>query len=295
MSLKNKNLYYVGGVVRDELLGIPSFDIDYCYEGDAIEFAQQERLNIIKINPDFGTVRVKLSDTCDIDIASTRTETYPKKGHLPKVSNIGCQLKDDMIRRDFTINAMARRTTGGDVIDYFNGLNDIKNKELRVLHENSFVDDPTRIIRGLKFSIRFGFLLNSETKELQDEYLKNINYDMSYHRIKKELIETFNLNKAEVYDKFIQEKIYKLLGEDVRLPDINGTKIHNAIKNVNTNFIWLMYLAPIICTNENTNINVCLTRTEKRIIDWAKNLKSKNACNNTPEESIIIRELLDNV
>ena len=85
------------------------------------------------------------------------------------------------------------------------------------------------------------------------------------------------------------------MGEDVRLPDINGTKIHNAIKNVNTNFIWLMYLAPIICTNENTNINVCLTRTEKRIIDWAKNLKSKNACNNTPEESIIIRELLDNV
>ena len=70
-------------------------------------------------------------------------------------------------------------------------MNDLENKKLRVLHDESFIDDPTRIIRGLKFAVRFGFELEEHTKKLQDEYLANINYDMSYKRVKKELIETF--------------------------------------------------------------------------------------------------------
>ena len=99
MELKDKNLYYVGGVVRDEILNTPSFDIDYCYEGNAIEFAQN--LNVIKTNPDFGTVRV-LCEGKEIDIASTREESYPYAGHLPVVPTIGCPLRDDLKRRDFT-------------------------------------------------------------------------------------------------------------------------------------------------------------------------------------------------
>ena len=95
MKLKDKNLYYVGGIVRDEILGIKNFDTDYCYEGNAIEFAQNLGLNIIKENPNFGTVRVLLNDK-EIDIASTRTEIYPKVGHLPKVKNIGCSLYEDL-------------------------------------------------------------------------------------------------------------------------------------------------------------------------------------------------------
>ena len=134
MVLKDKNLYYVGGVVRDEILGAKSFDTDFCYEGDAIEFAKREGLNIVKTNPDFGTVRVLL-DGEEIDIASTRTETYPRKGHLPKVENIGCPLKEDLIRRDFTINAMAKRTTDGEVFDFFNGLEDIKTALLMIRQE----------------------------------------------------------------------------------------------------------------------------------------------------------------
>lgn len=92
MSLKDENLYFIGGVVRDEMLGIPSLDTDYCYEGDAIEFAKQKGLNILRENPAFGTVRVLFEDK-EIDIASTREEFYPQKGHLPVVSNIGCALK----------------------------------------------------------------------------------------------------------------------------------------------------------------------------------------------------------
>ena len=127
MKFKDKNLYYVGGIVRDEILGIPSFDVDFCYEGNAIEFAQN--LNIIKSNPDFGTVRVQ-SEAGEIDIASTRTETYPKAGHMPVVKEIGCSLKEDLKRRDFTINALAKNTLNNKIIDYFNGLDDIKNKKL---------------------------------------------------------------------------------------------------------------------------------------------------------------------
>ena len=165
MNLTDKNLYYIGGIVRDEILGLPSFDIDLCYEGNAIEFSKN--FKIIKTNPNFGTVRI-LYKGQEIDIASTRTESYPHQGHLPLVDKIGCALKDDLARRDFTINAMAKNTISNEIIDYFDGLTDIKNKQLRVLHDKSFIEDPSRILRGLKFSVRFGFELEKNTRILQD-------------------------------------------------------------------------------------------------------------------------------
>ncbi len=266
MELKDKNLYYVGGVVRDEILGLPSLDIDYCYEGNAIEFAKTNDLNIIKENPDFGTVRVLLENQ-EIDIASTRTESYPKPGHLPVVDKIGCALIDDLKRRDFTINAMAKNTLTGEIYDYFNSRDDIKDKKLKVLHKNSFIDDPSRIIRGLKFSARFGFELDVETKNLQEEYLKNINYDMSYHRIKKELRETFNLNSDKLLRKFINNGIYKLLGPEQTIPEIKGSaetlvnlvKIHNP---------WIVYAGLF-------DLSILeLTKDEADIIDAFEKLRT---------------------
>ena len=210
INIQDKNLFFIGGVVRDELLGKENFDIDLTYQGDAIEFAKTiDNAEIVQINKPFGTVRIKLNNE-EIDIASTRNEIYPQKGHLPEVNNIGCSLKDDILRRDFTINALAKSTLTNEIIDYTNGLEDLKNKTLRVLHDESFIDDPTRIVRGLKFAIRFGFELDEHTKKLQDEYLKNINYDMSFKRLKKELIETFNLNSTEAFDRFIKQNIYKI-------------------------------------------------------------------------------------
>lgn len=290
--LNDSCLYYVGGVVRDEILNVSSFDTDFCYEGNAIKFAEENGLNVIKTNPDFGTVRV-IYENKEIDIASTRTETYPRKGHLPKVGNIGCSLKEDLIRRDFTVNAMAKRTTDGEFVDYFGGLEDIKNKKLRVLHDKSFEDDPTRIIRGLKFSVRFGFKLSDETMDLQNKYLSNINYDMSYHRIRKELFETFNLNKPEVFDKFIEQGIYKLLGKNVAAPKINGADIYNAIKDVQTGHVWLLYLIPFVETGFDFDI-IFPRKSEKRIVEWVKRLKTQKPVNNTPYESVVIRRVLDN-
>ncbi len=284
-ELKDKNLYYVGGVVRDEILGTESFDTDYCFEGNAIEYAQENFAeNIIKINPNFGTVRLSI-DGKGIDIASTREETYPQKGHLPCVKNIGCALEKDLKRRDFTINSMAKNTLTGEIIDPFNGQNDIEKKLIRVLHNDSFIDDPTRIIRGLKFSVRFNFGLENGTKVLQDKYLTNINYDMSYHRLKKEIVETFNLNNGMAFDKFIEQNIYKLLGEKQNIPLIKGNVIENAIKN--TKFTpWIIYM-----TFFNLE-NLPLTKKEKQILEWADRLNSQKATNNTPKESTLINELI---
>lgn len=282
--LQESNLYYVGGVVRDGILGVPSFDTDYCYQGNAIEFAKNQGLNIIKENSAFGTVRV-LYEGKEIDIASTRCETYPRKGHLPQVEKIGCPLDEDVKRRDFTINAIAKRTTDGEIIDFTGGIRDIEAKKLRVLHDKSFIDDPTRIVRGLKFAIRFGFELDEKTKELQEEYLCNINYDMSYHRLKKELVETFSLNRQEALDKFVAQGIYKLLSPDYKSVEIH-TNIESLIKENPVNTVWIVYMG--LFNLENLE----LTRAEKKIIEWAERLKHGDSQNNnTPLESILINKI----
>ena len=301
----SNKLFYIGGVVRDELLDKQSIDIDITYVGNAIEYCSKFG-EVIQINPDFGTVRVKIPSSPHreiadfapstgsghnvseelnniiVDCASTRSETYPKKGHLPVVEKIGCSLKEDVLRRDFTINALAKSITTGEIVDYVGGLKDLKNKKLRVLHDNSFIDDPTRIIRGLKFAMRFNFELEEPTKKLQDEYLKNINYDMSYKRIKKELIETFNTplsnitkeyKKQRTFEKFINEKIYKLVTpNDVEIPSINIEELiekycldmdcHVANTPRNDEHIWLIYVGVLKDLSR-----LPLTKIEQKILD----------------------------
>ena len=290
MTFNNKNLYYVGGVVRDELLGVESLDVDYCYEGNAIEFAKD--LNVVKTNADFGTVRV-LAENGEIDIASTRSETYPKQGHLPLVENIGCGLKEDLKRRDFTINALAKNTLTGEVIDYFNGIEDIKNKTLRVLHSESFKDDPSRIVRGLKFAVRFGFELESETLKLQEEYLQNINYDMSYHRLKKELKETFNLNREEAYERFVNQGIYKLLGKNQELP-IKNVSISSLVNQFEPQNVWLVYLGQFDLSNfelTNQEANIVNSYNKIKEIKPENRLQVYKLFKDIPLESVLLYAL----
>ena len=277
----SNKLFYIGGVVRDELLGRESLDVDITYVGNAIEYCSKFG-EVVQVNPDFGTVKVAMPShpsLCDthspigtrgevtIDFASTRSESYPQKGHLPVVEKIGCSLKEDVMRRDFTINALAKSVTTGEIVDYVGGLEDLKNKKLRVLHDESFIDDPTRIIRGLKFATRFGFELEEHTKKLQDEYLANINYDMSYKRVKKELIETFSLNSQSAFQKFINQKIYKLVTpNDVEIPKVN-------VENLVTTYlaaqpsscpaaIWLVYVGIL-----GDLSRLPLTKFEQKILD----------------------------
>ena len=268
MDIKDKNLYYIGGVVRDELLGRVSFDVDLTYVGDAIEFAKNlEGVEILRINEPFGTVKINC-DGKEIDIASTRSEIYPKKGHLPVVNKIGCSLKEDILRRDFTINALAKNTLSGEIIDYTGGLEDISAKILRVLHEQSFTDDPTRIIRGLKFAVRFGFELDEGTFRLQQDYLKNVNYDMSKKRVKKELEETFNLNIQKAFDRFVEQGIYKLITDkDFSLPRVDFEILINKYKPES---VWIIYAGQIPDIE-----TLPLTKTEQKIVEDFKNLYEK--------------------
>ena len=290
MKIDNaENLYYIGGVVRDEILGKESFDIDLTYVGNAIEFVQNlDGIKILKINKPFGTVRVQI-DNNEADIASTRAEIYEHAGHLPTVTKIGCELREDVIRRDFTINAMAKNYQSGEIVDYTGGLEDIKNKKLRVLHNKSFVEDPTRILRALKFAVRFNFSLEENTKKLRDEYLRNINYDMSYKRVKKELIETFNLNSQKAYDEFINAKIYKLITKnDVKKPSINIENLINKYKPLfNPDNIWLIYVGTIY---DIKNLESTLTKNEKKIIDDFLNIQ-----HNKPKNDYDIYKLFENV
>ena len=266
---ESEKLYYIGGVVRDKILGKPSLDVDLTYEGNAIEFVKNlEGIEIVKINKPFGTVRV-ISDGKEIDIASTRAEIYEKPGHLPVVTKIGCDLKEDVLRRDFTINAMAEKFNTGEIVDYTGGLKDIENKLLRVLHDKSFIDDPTRILRALKFSVRFGFELEEHTKFLRDEYLKNINYDMSYKRVKKELIETFNLNSQNAYDEFIYAGIYKLVTEkQTERPVENIENLVSRYKNlIDSKNIWLIYIGTLPDLSK-----LELTKDEQKIVNDLKSV-----------------------
>ncbi|MBR6127446.1 CCA tRNA nucleotidyltransferase, partial [bacterium] len=208
-----------------------------------------------------------------------------RKGHLPVIKTIGCPIKEDLIRRDFTINAIAKRTTDGEIIDIFNGLGDIKTKTLKILHDNSFIDDPTRIIRGLKFSVRFGFELEKRTEELQKEYLKNVNYDMSYHRLKNEIKSAFSLNRHEIFDKFTEGKMYKLLCEKDFGYNIQSLEIEKLIKKNPSENSWLVYLSFFDLSKLD------LTKQEKKILEAS----NKETDRNTPQESLLIKEIRRNI
>lgn len=257
-SLNNEKLYYIGGIVRDEILGIPCFDVDVTFEGNAIEYSKIIDCEVLQVNDEFGTVKIKIDDKV-IDLASTRDEDYPQKGHLPVVNDIGCSLKRDVLRRDFTINAIAKSVMSDEIIDYTGGLNDIKLKLLRVLHDGSFVDDPSRIVRGLKFAVRFGFELEEHTLELQENYLKNVNRDMSYKRLKKELMETFNLNSQSAYERFFDLGIYRLLSDST--PDRHEFDIEGLVNKYPVNNVWMVYLGYMALDS------LPLTKIEKKIVE----------------------------
>lgn len=162
--------YLVGGFVRDLLLGRQNFDLDIVAEGDGIKFAEELsvplRARLVK-HKRFGTATLHLGGALKVDIASSREESYAQPACLPKVSPGA--LKSDLCRRDFTINAMAldiSRDDFGRLVDVFDGQSDLKAKKIRVLHDISFIDDPTRMLRAVRFEQRFSFRIEKHSLEL---------------------------------------------------------------------------------------------------------------------------------
>lgn len=163
-------IFIVGGFVRDLILRRPNLDVDIVVEGDGIEFAHafaKVKNGRVKKHDRFGTAVVILPDMSKVDIATARTEIYVKPGALPSVK-FG-SIRDDLFRRDFTINAMAINLSEdhfGELIDFYDGLPDLDEGIIRVMHDNSFLDDPTRIFRAIRFEQRFNFHIEPHTRQL---------------------------------------------------------------------------------------------------------------------------------
>jgi tRNA nucleotidyltransferase (CCA-adding enzyme) len=156
-------VYLVGGAVRDLLLGRDRTDIDVAVEGDAAELGRQLG-GEVRAHERFATATVHV-DGVELDLATARSETYPHPGALPVVQPAA--LADDLARRDFTVNAMAVPLVGDpDLIDPHGGLDDLERATLRVLHERSFLDDPTRALRAARYAARYGLALEPRTEEL---------------------------------------------------------------------------------------------------------------------------------
>ncbi|MBE0480538.1 MAG: CCA tRNA nucleotidyltransferase [Dehalococcoidia bacterium] len=164
-----QNPYLVGGVVRDMLLGRPNLDLDIVVEGDAVGLAERLGQSVngkVVVHSRFGTASVK-SDSISLDIVTARSEKYPRPGALPAVKP--GSIEDDLFRRDFTINAIAARIDArrfGDVVDPYRGKRDLEGKLIRTLHDKSFIDDPTRIWRAVRYEQRLEFRLEEEAERL---------------------------------------------------------------------------------------------------------------------------------
>lgn len=168
-AAKGQKLYLVGGVVRDLFLGRPNLDLDLVVEGDAPALARQlakVRGGEVVAHPRFGTATFRQGEFC-LDIVTARSETYAEPGALPVVKP--GTIKDDLLRRDFSINAMAvslEPTKFGELVDPYGGKSDLDRHLVRVLHQRSFKDDPTRIWRAIRYEQRLGFRLEFDTEVL---------------------------------------------------------------------------------------------------------------------------------
>jgi len=175
-SSNDMPVYLVGGFVRDLILGVKNLDLDIVVEGSGIkvaeDFAHALNAKLIR-HRRFGTATVILESHLKVDFSTARKEYYPKPAHLPVVAP--GSLKDDLFRRDFTINAMAISLSSenfGKLVDFFSGRDDLRKKKIRVLHDLSFIDDPTRILRAIRFEKRYDFHIEPKTLKLLKEAVK---------------------------------------------------------------------------------------------------------------------------
>lgn len=185
------SIYIVGGPVRDILLHVPNYDLDFVVEGDAIKFAEilnKALKGALKVHRAFRTATIEHNDV-RIDLVTARRESYKRPAAYPDVKP--GTIKEDLYRRDFTINAMAvavNKKDFGELVDFYNGLRDLKKGIIRVMHDGSFIDDPTRIFRACRFSARFTFRIQSHTRLLMKKAISDgLLGEVNRGRITKEI------------------------------------------------------------------------------------------------------------
>ena len=199
---RGENAYLVGGSVRDLILGRGETDLDVVVEGEGMAVAQalaRSTGGTLTRHHVFQTARVDTRDGMRIDVATARSEDYPRPGQLPRV--VAGSLQEDLQRRDFTINTMAIAldpACHGELIDPEGGVEDLQAGMIRVLHSRSFADDPTRILRALRFVDRFGYPLEEQTgQQLSDAVAGGYLEHVSGARVRRELSYMFSESPVE--------------------------------------------------------------------------------------------------
>jgi len=196
-------VFLVGGAVRDLLLGCETIDLDLLVEGEGILLAEEVGKRFgghVVVHPKFHTGTVEFRDGRRVDFATARTEFYQYPAALPTAEH--SSVREDLYRRDFTINAMAMQLNGdepGRLLDPFGGGRDLAEGTIRILHNLSFVEDPTRILRAVRFEARFGFRMDERTEELARHAIEMELLDhVSGPRIREELLHVFQRPFPEV-------------------------------------------------------------------------------------------------
>jgi len=247
---KKYTAFLVGGTVRDLLLANKNLDIDIVIEGDGILFARQLAREYdvkIKTHERFSTAKIifppmKLPEKgLTIDIATARTEYYEKPAALPKVEM--SSIKKDLYRRDFTINTLAVRLNQegfGTLIDFFGGQRDIKEKIIRVLHNLSFIEDPTRAFRAVRFAERFGFRISKHTLNLMKSAQKLALFDhLSGSRLYDELLLTFHETEpVKALKRLSENDLLQVIHQNLRFND----ETEELLNAVHETIAWYLLL-----------------------------------------------------
>lgn len=238
--------YLVGGLVRDVLLKRENLDVDIVIEGDGIHFAQvfsKKHGPRVRSHKKFGTAVLIFPDGFKVDIATARMEYYESPAAPPTVET--SSLKLDLYRRDFTINTLAvklNKKEWGTLIDYFGGQKDIKERVLRVLHNLSFVEDPTRILRAVRFEQRFGFKIGKLTLALIKNAIQIKSFkDLSGHRLFTELrLVLKERDPIRAIERFDQLNLLSVIHPDITL----RTDTRSLLEEIKQVIAWydLLYL-----------------------------------------------------
>ncbi len=289
-QILNYNAYLVGGFVRDLILGVNNFDLDIVVEDDGIKFAEAlaKKLNAKFVSHKrFGTATITVKPHLKIDIVTTRKEFYPEPGSLPLVNKGG--LKDDLSRRDFTINTLVisiNRENFGQLLDLFAGRSDILRGKVRILHNLSFIDDPTRLLRAVRFEQRYDFKIDPETLKRFKEAVKlKMLFAVSPQRLRDELILMLKEKEPLKALKRLEELAglgfispgLKLSGKTEKYLEL----AHDQVQWFKAKFAshrhldsWLVYLAGLMGGLDQEQVQAVCDRfvfrkgEEKRILDF---------------------------
>ena len=301
----NFPVFMVGGVVRDLLLEIPNLDIDIVVEKYGIKFAQhlvKELGGKVRIHEKFNTAVVILPDNLKLDIATARLEFYEYPAAFPQVEL--SSIKRDLYRRDFSINAMAIQLNSqnyGKLIDFFGGQRDLKSGNIRVLYNLSFVEDPARILRAIRFEQRYNFKIDKST---EDFLIKAINDKLLTRLRRKRLSEELLLilkeqNPVKAIVRMNNLGVLSYIFPEVKLADSVIEKLekikenHNLWKKNVSDLeleLWIVYLYFIIEQLGLKKIQRLISKLMlkpkilEKITDIYSNLESVINFLSTPEE-----------